>query len=782
MSHIKYLITIIFTICLVASNYAVSQESKPKSFKIREILVEGAINGKSSIVSFSGLRIGDVITVGEDAVSKAIRSLMERGLYSDIKIYVEDIDNTNGAVIIIWAKEYPRIADIKYTGNEELDNKDLDKEIVVKTGDISNLYELNRSCDKIKKKYSDEGYLFANVVPVTEKNLTDTTRVNVTFKVTEGAEVRIGTIYFDGNKQVGSSDLKSAMSDVKEKSWWQIWRSSKFDKSKISKDRERIVDYYKTLGYIDAEILNDSIAINPTTGRADVYFQLSEGKQIYLRNINVTGNAAYSTELINRRLDTKTNEVYNQIQLEKNITGNEEQTDVQSLYLDNGYLTANVQKIEDRIGDSVDVTVKITEGPQAKFRYITITGNTKTKDKVIRRELFTYPDDLFSRAKIIRSLRNLAALNYFNPEKLQPQVTPVDATMVDVTYNVEEKPSDTFNASMGISSQGLSGMLGVTFNNFSITEPLSGGSGQVLNFNYEKSAYNQTFMFGLTEPWLFDEPTALGASVSFNTYESPSGDYSYQSYVGALNVGRRLRFPDDYFRIDGSMRYSSNKASSTVSTYRNGDELTLSLSLSRNSIDNPIFPTVGSKFNLGNTFALFADAKYTKHEISSEFYSNLFNISETMPVVFYLSNNFGLVNVLGDLSKIQPLTFYSMGGNGLGGFNTIPLRGYDDSRIGAYQNGTTIPNAKVFAKSVAELRWSITQNPIPIFVLSFAEAGNAWESLDRVDIFDLKRTLGAGVRVMVPGVGMIGFDYGYGFDKDITGQLSGWKTSFQFGR
>ena len=779
----KYLI-ILFLITNLFQLYSQTTEQEAKSFKIIDIKVEGLKNSnKSSVISYSGLRIGDVISLGSDVIPKSIKSLMDRGLYSDAKIYVEDIENKNGATIIINIVEYSRINDIKFKGNDEFDNKDLDKEIVVRIGDIANPYDLLRSSNKIKKKYSDEGYLFSSIKYLIDKSLVDTNRVDVTFVITEGPDVKIGNIYFDGNQKVLSSDLKGSMNDVKEKSWWQFWRSSKFVKTKLAKDKEKIVEYYKKNGFIDAEVLNDSITINNLTGRADVYISVREGKQTYLRNVVVLGNVIYPSEVIERRLEVKKGEIYNQTQFDKNLSGNEEQSDIQSLYLDNGFLTANVQKMEDRIEDSVDVTVKITEGPQAKFRYISIAGNTKTKDKVIRRELYTYPGDLFSRSKIIRSLRNLAGLNYFNPEKLQPQINPVDATSVDVTYTLEEKPSDTFNASLGISSQGLSGMLGVTFNNFSLAEPLSGGAGQILNFNYEKSAYGQTFMFGITEPWLFDEPTTLGSSISFNTYSSPTSDYSYQSYVGSVTVGRRLRWPDDYFRIDGAVRYSNNHVtSSSVSNYTNGDEFTIAINFSRNSIDNPVFPTVGSKFNFGNTFAVLADAKYTKHEISTDFYSNIFNVSETMPVVFYLGFNSGMLNVSGDVNKIQPLTFYSMGGSGIGGYNTIPLRGYPDSKIGTYLNNSTIPTSKVYVKANAEIRISISQNPIPIFFPFFAECGNAWENLDKVNIFNLKRTVGAGIRVVVPGVGLLGFDYAYGFDKDINGQVGGWQTHFQFGR
>jgi outer membrane protein insertion porin family len=628
---------------------------------------------------------------------------------------------------------------------------------------------------------------------VTRNPSADTNRVDVVFDITEGPEVSIGEISFEGNQAFEDSELQGAMEDVQEKAWWQFWRSSKFDRTKLKDDEDRVENFYRSRGYIDAEVIDDSITINPASGKADINITVSEGSQVFLRSLTITGNTVYSNEVIERRLDVETGAPYDQYRLEQNLNGNEEQTDLRSLYLDNGYLTFNAQLEEKRgTADSMDVVLRITEGEPATIRYVAIAGNTKTKDKVIRRELFTRPGDTFSKAAIIRSLRNLANLNYFNPERLRPEVQPVDNTTVDVVYQVEERPSDTFNASLGISSQGLTGALGLSFNNFSVLEPLRGGGGQILNFTWEFGSYLSTFSLGLTEPWLFDEPISAGFNVYLQTQDlttaNSNSGYKLERLGGSINLGHRLRWPDDYFRLDLGLRGQSNKITgdqAASSYYRNGTELSATLAVSRSSIDNPVFPTVGSRFVFANTVAGLGDAEYSKHELKFDFFSPLAQVTENNSLVLFLNTEYGYLNDYGPIENIPPLAFYSMGGTAISGLNTVPLRGYRDRSIdpGA-RTGLVgdVPLGKVYSKATAELRFGISVNPIPIYALVFAEAGNVWERLREVDPFDLKRSAGVGLRVMVPPIGLLGFDYGYGFDLDSTGEPGGWQFHFQFGR
>ncbi|HVZ39644.1 MAG TPA: outer membrane protein assembly factor BamA [Candidatus Kapabacteria bacterium] len=774
---------------LAAASMLQAQEAPPADApprRIRDIRVEGVqTSSPSAVITISGLRIGDMVTSTTDAFAKAIRNLVDRRLFSDVRVYAENVTATD-LVVVIAVKEYQRVGAVRFAGNEDQSDKDLTDLLTIRPGDIAVPYEMDRTRAKIRKKYSDEGYLFTKV-NVTQSPSADTGRVDLLFTVEEGPEVRIGSITFEGNRAISESDLRGAMDKIKEKSWWQFWRSSKFDRTQLKDDEKKIVAYYHARGYIDADVVRDSIGINPATGHADVHIVVTEGHKVYLRNLTIAGNSVYSDEQIRRRLDVEPGGPYNQVQLESNLKGNEEQTDVRSLYLDNGYLTFDARMEEKRVGaDSVDVVVRMQEGGQSSIRYVSIAGNTKTRDKVIRRELYTRPGDTFSKAAVIRSLRNLANLNYFNPERLQPDVQPVDATSVDITYQVEERPSDTFNASLGLSSQGLTGMLGVSFNNFSILEPLNGGSGQVLNFNWEFGSFVNTLLLGFTEPWLFDDPTSLGASISLQTrsYDPGNGSPGFQlrQVGGGINIGRRLSWPDDYFRVDAGINLRSNKLEGDASLdpyYRNGTEFSLTLSLSRASIDNPIFPTMGSRFSFVNTIAGLGDAKYTKHELKFDFFSPLAQLSESNPLVLYIGNEYGYLNDYGPIEGIPPSAFYSMGGTGIGGFNTTPLRGYKDQSIGPV---SSVPIGKLYTKITSELRFGIAVNPIPIYALAFAEAGNVWNNFREVDPFDLKRSMGLGIRLTIPGVGLLGFDYGYGFDLDNLGEKGGWQFHFQFGR
>ncbi len=773
------------------SSVATAQQPDNPGLRIRDIRVEGnQTSSAAAIISFSGLHIGDVIPSGSEIVARGIRNLMERRLFSAVEIFYENL-TADGAVVVIVVKEHQRIGSVFFSGNDEFSEKDLEDVVTVRGGDIAAPYEIDRSRTKIRDKYAEEGYLFTKIT-ASRSPSADSGREDITFVIDEGPEVQIGTIDFVGNSAYSDSDLKGAMEDVREKSWWQIWRSSTFEKAKLEGDKQKVVDYYRSRGFINADVVGDSIAIDPASGRADITITVNEGEQVFLRSISITGNSVYETPVIEQRIDMEPGTPYDQVRLEQNINGNEETTDLRTLYMDNGYLRFDAQVVEQRSGDSIDVVIKITEGNPASIRYVTITGNTKTKDKVIRRELFTHPGDTFSKSAVIRSLRSIANLNYFNPEKLAPKVEPVDATSVDVTYVVEERPSDTFNASIGLSSQGLTGMLGLSFNNFSITEPLLGGGGQILNFNWEFGSYLSTFSLGLTEPWLFDQPITLGANVFYQTQDLSTFNNENENTLKRLGfsvtTGWRPRWPDDYFRVDLAMRFLRNEVNGTNIYYRNGNEISATPTISRTSIDNPVFPTVGSRFVLSTTIAGLGNAEYIKPELKLEFFSPIAQLGESNQLVLFLGSEFGYLYDYGPFENIPPLAFYTMGGTALTSLNAVPLRGYRDRSIGPVATGN-VPVGQVYNKLTAELRFSIAMDPIPIFVLGFAEAGNVWGALSQVDPFDLKRSAGLGMRVMVPPVGILGFDYAYGFDADSfsesaggLSERSGWQFHFQFGR
>lgn len=778
LRFVKFCYILIF---LLWVNQIFCQTDKQKSYIIADITVEGAFSSDAqTIISLSGLNRGDIITIPFDAkIQKAIKNIWQRHQFSDVQILIErTVGNT--VYLIIKVVELPHISSIEILNNKELSNDEILKTINKNLGDIISKYDLYLIQENIKRKYKEEGRLFVKVEAETSPS-DSTGFVHLLISIDEGIKYKVQSIQFFGNENFTDSELESVFEDTKTKSWWQIWRSAKFEPTKYEEDKKLLVNFYKNNGFIDFEILYDSVIFDNFNEAVHLKIFVNEGKRFYIRNIFFIGNLTFPSELLLSRLDIKKGDLYNYEKFQKNLNGNQENTDAMSLYLDNGFLFARAEAQENRIEpDSLDITITISEGNRVTIRKVDIVGNTKTKDKVIRRELYTYPGDHFNRSAIIKSIKALGLLNYFNPETLRPDVKAVDNTNVDIVYFVEERPTDTFNASIGFAgSFGLTGSVGFSFNNFSITEPLKGGAGQLFNFNAEFGQGNrfQTFAVGFTEPWLFDEPTTVG----FNIYDSRiKYNFDLRRTGFGINLGRRIRWPDDYFRVDFGFRFQRNNVGSGISSYyRRGinTEFTISQALSRISLDNIFFPTSGSKFSLSNDFAFGAlglgTTDYFKTQMRFEVNEPLLKIHDQPRVVLNLSSSWGYITGFKSDTTISPIELFYMGGSGMSGFAVTPLRGYPDESIGPRGGG------KVQAKHTVELRFAVTLNPMPIYLYGFAEAGNVWSKLSSTDPFNLKRSAGIGIQIFLQAIGVIGFSYGYGFDKtDDTGKISGWKFLF----
>jgi outer membrane protein insertion porin family len=778
---------LVFLIFIILCSAIVSAQYKPEKYTIAGISVEGnQFSDAQTIIALSGLRVGEEISYpGDTKLQKAIVNLWKRKQFSDVNIIVEKI-TTLGIFLKIEVNEFARLDEIRVHNNEEVSTDKIKKNIGKIKGDILSPYDIYKVRKKVKELYKEEGLIFANVE--TDISKADSNNyVNLILEVDEGVEFRIASIEFEGNEFFDDDDLESEFDDTRTKKWWQFWRSAKFDLTNWKKDKELLIAFYKNEGFRDAEILKDTIIYDDELEQVHIKVDLYEGSRYYVRDINFVGNTVYDSRQLMERLDFDKGDPYNYSLFQQNLKGNEEQSDALSLYLDNGYLFANMNLIETRIPpDSIDITISITEQTRVRIRKVDIVGNTKTKDKVIRRELYTRPNDYFSRAAIIRSVRALGMLNYFNPEALRPDIKPVDNTEVDIVYSVEERSTDTFNASVGYAGTfGLTLAVGFTFNNFSITEPLRGGSGQVLNFNWEfgQASRYKSIALGFTEPWLFNEPTTVG----FNIYNTASNwYYTYERKGIALNIGRRFSWPDDYFRGDWSLRIQENNVpeNNTYSYFRPGltNEVTIGQSFSRISLNNLFFPTNGSKFSLSTQWAMGAiglgNTDFLKAKISFEMTEPLMKIDGMDRLMLFMSSDLGYITGLENDTTINPLELFTMGGSGLSGMlNVTPLRGYDDQSIGPYYGG------KVMARHIAELRFAVSLDPMPIFLFGFAEAGNVWNDLKRTDPFDLKRSAGVGVKLMLNPIGIIGFSYGYGFDPVVPGgEPAGWKFLFHLGQ
>jgi outer membrane protein insertion porin family len=768
------------------------QTGQQQQVRILGISVDGNRQGsgteQSAIISNSGLKVGDAISVPGEDLHKAILRLWALKIFSDIQILIDN-KIADGVYLLIRVKEYPRFDHLDINGAGDISQDDIIKKVSLVKGQIVSPEDVNKLVRTVRELYEDEGHLQAEITADTAA--ADTGKpgyVAIRLKISEGPGVTIDKVHFAGNHAFAEDDLKGELDETKEKVWWHFWSHPKFDKKKFRTDREKLEKFFRKNGYLDAEIVADSEWYSADKRHISVLITVHEGPQYKVRSISWDGNTVYSSDLLSARLQFVPGEIFNQEKFEQNLRGNPDQNDVGSLYLDNGYLKFNLDPEIKRVGaDSVDLVIHVYERNQFRIGQVDIKGNKKTYDNVIRRELFTRPGDYFDRSAIIKSLRQLSQLNYFNPEKLRPDTRMVDDKTVDLIYEVEEKSSDNVNASVGYSGAfGFTGALGFTINNFSITEPLSGGAGQMLNFDWQfgEASRFRTFSLGFTEPWLYNTPTTLGVSL-FDTRQI--WIYDLQQTGLSIRAGRgRLSWLDVYSRLDYSLRMQRNDVHNGGGLYQEGlhTQVSISQTLSRNSTDSPIFPSSGSTVSFTTEISggaiLPGDVSFHKWVFNADWFTPLFSSSK---LVLYSSTTFGYLDGFNANPNIPPVELYFMGGTGIGLISTTPLRGYEDRSVGPH-NPAGETGGRVLEKQTFEIRLALTLNPIPIYILGFAEGGNVFTDFHHTDFFDLKRSVGLGARLMIQPLGMIGFDYGYGFDNPIlpAGTPSGWKFHFQFGR
>lgn len=819
-------LSIIILLILLIEVYPQTQKV---NYRILGISVVGNKSADAAtIIANSGLKTGDEISIPGDQTNNAIKRLWNLGIFQDAQIIIEKkIDN--GVFLQIKIQEYPRLEKIVLRGNDALSDDNINKKINIVRGQTLKPQEITRLINKINALYVDEGYLNAVIIPryysffeadtsdkevtviwrdqkdlskeyKTTYDLDKTSSLNsvgrikdrtlVILDIKEGDEVTIERIIFNGNEAFDDSKLRGELDDTKESTWWKFWSSPKFKREKFEKDKELLTKFYRKNGYRDFIVLRDSLSFSEDKKHVDVIVDVFEGKQYKIRNIIWDGNSVYPDEELSARLDFKNGDVYDYEKFNQNLHYNEKQSDVSSLYQDNGYLSFQLDAKEEKVAeDSVDIRIKVTEGNRFKVGKVDITGNDKTKDKVIRRELYTVPASYFSRSFILRSIQQLANLQYFNVENLYKSgidYRPANDSIVNITYKVEEKSSDYLNASVGYSGAfGFSGSVGFTFTNFSIAEPFRMGAGQILNFNWQfgVGSFYRTFSLGFTEPWFMDTPTSLGFDF-FDTRQRYV--YDLRQSGATFRVGRRLTWPDDFFYVQGTLRFQYNDVIDGQNYYQTGltRQYTIGATITRTDIDNPIFPSRGSKFLLSGELTggpfLPGNVDYYKFLFKSEWYKPLFRSNR---FVLYNSAELGYIGELIAGTRIQPFEFFYMGGNGLI-IATTPLRGYEDRSLGARDpvSGRVLDN-RVMSKFTTEFRVALAMEPIPIYLLAFAEAGNVFKNMKQTDLFNLKRSVGIGARILLNPIGLIGFDYGYGFDRrSVDGQNPQWLFHFQFGK
>jgi len=759
--------------------------------------------GENELLENLPLKKGDSITIPGPEIPRAIEYLWKQKKFSDIDVGQQISGKT--VALRFSVVELALLDRVEFQGNEKIKDRDLKTTSGLLVGRPLDEQSLLTAVTNIRSAYEKKGYLRTEVtydVRDLGKN-----RVAAVFTVDEKTKVVIEKIRFHGNSAFKDGKLRGVFEETSQNAWWKkIFGQPKLDQEKYEEDKKLLVDFYRENGYRDMKILRDSISYTENRKGLDIDIFIEEGPVYYIRDISWNGNTKdfASTSTLDAVFGFNKGDRYNAKKIQEKLNFSRDNKDVSSLYLDRGYLSFRAS-LEEKVvpPDSVDLDITLREGEQFRLGKINISGNTKTKDHVIRRELRTVPGEMFSRKDVVRSVREISMLNYFAPEEIRPDIQPDDANrMVDITYNVTEKQTDTFNASVGYSgSVGFTGALGVTFNNFSLRDmfngegwdPLPHGDGQKLSFQWQFGDEDyRTLSLSFTEPWAFGTPTALGFSV-FKTrrnYSNNDDEDNLLNQTGAtLTLGRRLTWPDDYFSINWKLKYlhSEGRLLSFVDALNQpdeADEISITQTISRNSIDNPIYPRRGSKNWIS---AQLAGGPLPG---SVDFYKFMGSSSWYLPIggdfVLNLSTQHGYLDTFSDDDYIPYTDSFYMGGSGLSSLSTIPLRGYDDRALGTLNEDTDLYTGRVFSKFSTEIRYPLTLSPTAsIYALAFFEAGDLWQSTDDIDYGDLKKSAGVGLRLYLPIIGLVGLDYGYGFDPVASNpddDNQGWKFIFSFGQ
>ncbi len=811
--------------------------AKPIEYEIGGVIVNGVkYLDHSVLIALSGLHVGQKIKVPGDKISKAIERLWKQGLFSDVKIVATKIV-ADKIFLEINLVERPRLSSFTFKGVKKGEADEIREKIKLLRGTQVTDNTLSRSRGVIQNYYVNKGFLNIEVDIIQAPDTTLVNHITLLFDVKKNGRVKIKSIDFEGNTVFKDEKLRRAMKETKRKRWYGLFKPSKYIQTLYRDDKKKIIEKYNEKGYRDARIISDTV-YPVGENQLKINIKLDEGRQFFIRNITWIGNSKFTTEQLAQSLGIKKGDVFDQKVMDERLY--QAQDAISSLYYDDGYLFFNVTPVEVAIqNDSIDFEMRIYEGKQARINRILISGNTKTNDHVIRREIKTRPGDLFSRTNIIRSQRELAQLGYFDVEKFDIKTVPhpYDGT-VDLEYVLEERPSDQIEISGGWGAGIFLGSVRLTLTNLAMKDffkkdawrPFPTGDGQRLMLTAQTNGtYYQAYSISFVEPWLGGrKPNSLSVS-AYHTIRS-SGRYitDIENFmkVSGLSVGlqQRLEWPDDYFLLSNSINYENYhlKDFNSYFLFNNGRSNNLSFTtvFSRNSIDAPIFPRRGALMSLSlqitPPYSLFksnkwwvqpavdttglssADIEDIENQRSLREQNSKYKWIEYHKWKFKASS---FNTIFGDLvlnSKIEfgyighfnkdlgpsPFEQFQLGGDGLSGYSLygtelIGLRGYDNGpqNMGSL---TPIKGGNLYEKLSFELRYPLSLNPSATFyVLAFAEAGNAWYDIKDYTPFELKRSAGVGLRVFMAMFGMLGIDWGYGFD-EIPNRPGANKGQFAF--
>jgi len=799
---IKKVFLSIFTLfLLITSNAQINIDyENPQEYEIAGIQVRGIrYLDNTSLIQVSGLSVGQTILIPGDAITDALKKLWDQKMFSDVEINALKVEN-NKIWLEIYLEERPRLSEVKFYGIKNADVEELTEKLELIKGRQITENTLVVSKNIIGDFYAEKGFSKTKVRIFKKQDTTYQNAVILNIYVDKLKKTRIENLVIDGNTVIGDRKLKwFKIKDTKEKRWYGLIKPSKYIEDKYEDDKKKIIAEYNKKGYRDAKIIEDSV-YPANNQNVNIYIKLEEGKQYFFRDIKWIGNTKYETSDLNKKLQIKKGDVYNREKLDNRLTI--DQDAVGNLYMDNGYLFFNINTVEKKIeNDSVDIELRIYEGPIARINEIIIKGNDRTNDNVIRRELYTVPGELFSKNDIIRSIRELANLGHFDPERIVPTPLPNAAEgTVDIEYSLVERGNDRVEISGGWGAGMLVGRLGLSFNNFSIQNifdkkawrPLPTGDGQKFSINAQTNgtAY-QYYSISFQEPWLGGKkPNSLSVSLYYNRqtnrtiYNSTPKELMTADVAGiSLGLGRRLKWPDNYFTIYNSLGYQYYTLNnwiyqSYIKDVTNGtyNSVNFNTVFARNSVDNPLYSRRGSEFSLGieltPPLSLMNNKNYASMDTQDkykwlEYHKWNFTARWFTPIwddlVFHTKTEFGILGFYNKAIGYSPIGGFSLGGSGMAyysyGVDIIGLRGYSDGDL------TPAAGGNIYTKYTMELRYPVVlSETATIFALAFAEAGNAWSNTKTFNPFTVKKSAGIGVRIFLPMLGQLGFDWGYGFD------------------
>ncbi len=784
---------------------------EPKDYIIGGVTISGTKSlDKDVLLTISKLNKGDHITLPGEANANVIKNMYSQGLFEDVQLNVTKI-NLDTIYLEIAVTELPRLSRLHLTGIRKGEIDDVQKKLSDKAYKIVNANLISTTTAIIKKHFNEKGFLNTTVSIKQRKDPGDANSIILDVKIDKHKKVMISEVDFEGNKDFKDKKLRKYLSKTRTRKFYNIFGSRKFKQDKYDEDKENLVSKMQARGYRDAEIIKDSVfKTGPNT--VGIKIKVFEGHKYYFGNIKWSGNAKYPAEVLNKILKIKKGDVFSEEELNKRLIGpTPDNDDISSFYLNDGYLTYNADPVQTKIyNDTVDMDLRVYEGPQYTINRVILKGNDVTNDKVVMREIRTKPGQKFNKELLIRSTREIGQLGNFDEQKTEPKPTninPQDGT-VDIVYNVVEKPSDQIELSGGFGGGQLVGTLGLTFNNFSLRnlfnlkayKPLPKGDGQKLSLRGQSSGHTyQNFSFTFSEPWLGGKKPIYFA-LSAYTQLSSTGDYYAKTNplynklrINGIGVtlGKRLNWPDNYFQLNYSLNFDHyNLDNYTGYLFSNGTSYNIKLTqeLSRNSIDVPIYPTSGSniKFTVQATppYSLFNNinykiatpeqryhfVEYYKFKYDAQWFTKI-----TGKLVLMSQVRFGFLGQYKSEVGPSPFERFKLGGDGmqsyqfLQGSEIIGLRGYQNFSIipeGTHYTADNNPGSAIYNKYTMELRHPVIQGQsATIFLLAFAEGGNVWNSFNKFDPFNVKRSVGVGARIFLPIFGLLGLDYGYGFDK-----------------